>query len=101
MIRYRAKKWWSLKESPDGQYVAYHEHEEEVNRLKSDNAKLWERINQLVEEHKQEVQNSDEWMRLYWAECREVQNQRACILILMIVIVSGLTFAMLKAFVWV
>ena len=51
MIRYRAKKWWSLKESPDGQYVAYHEHEEAMAKLQGDNAKLWERIAQQAEEY--------------------------------------------------
>ena len=51
MIRYRAKKWWSLKESPDGQYVAYHEHEEAIDKLRYENDKLWERIAQQAEEY--------------------------------------------------
>lgn len=53
MIRYRAKKWWSLKESPDGQYVAYHEHEEAMAKLQGDNAKLWERLAQQAEEYEE------------------------------------------------
>ena len=53
MIRYRAKKWWALKESPDGQYVAYHEHEEAMDKLRYENDKLWERIAQQVEEYEE------------------------------------------------
>ena len=62
MIRYRAKNWWSLKESPDGQYVAYHEHEEAMAKLLGDNAKLWERIAQQAEEHEKLKADRKEWI---------------------------------------
>ena len=62
MIRYRAKKWWSLKESPDGQYVAYHEHEEAMNKLRHENDKLWERITQQVEEYEKLKADRLEWI---------------------------------------
>ena len=66
MIRYRAKKWWSLKESPDGQYVVYHEHEEAMAKLQGDNAKLWERIAQQAEEY-EKLKAS----RLLWIDISE------------------------------
>ena len=50
MIRYKAKKWWSLKEADDGQYVAYHEHEKAVSFLYNEIKNLWERIRQQQEE---------------------------------------------------
>ena len=65
MIRYRAKKWWSLKESPDGQYVAYHEHEEAMAKLQGDNAKLWERIAQQAEEYEELKADRKEWIERY------------------------------------
>ena len=40
MIRYSVKKWWSLKESPDGQYVAYHEAQGHIDELKIKNEQL-------------------------------------------------------------
>ena len=66
MIRYRAKKWWSLKESPDGQYAAYHEHEEAMTKLRYENDKLWERIAQQAEEY-EELKAS----RLLWIDISE------------------------------
>jgi hypothetical protein len=62
MIRYRAKKWWSLKESPDGQYVAYHEHEEAMDKLRYENDKLWERIAQQAEEYEKLKADRLEWI---------------------------------------
>ena len=50
MIRYKAKKWWSLKEADDGQYVAYHEYEKAVSFLYNETKNLWERIRQQREE---------------------------------------------------
>ena len=50
MIRYKAKKWWALKEADDGQYVAYHEYEDLASRWRKDNDNLWERIRQQQEE---------------------------------------------------
>ena len=50
MIRYKAKKWWSLKEADDGQYVAYHEYEDLSNKWRKENDNLWERIRQQQEE---------------------------------------------------
>ena len=50
MIRYKAKKWWSLKEADDGQYVAYHEYEKDVIFVDNENKNLWERIRQQQEE---------------------------------------------------
>lgn len=58
--RYTLKKWWSMKEDPEGQYVAYHEHQEALDALRYENDKLWERIAQQVEE-KQEVDKDREW----------------------------------------
>lgn len=50
MIRYKAKKWWALKEADDGQYVAYHEYEDIANKWRKENDNLWERIRQQQEE---------------------------------------------------
>ena len=50
MIRYKAKKWWSLKEADDGQYVAYHEYEDLSNKWRKENDNLWDRIRQQREE---------------------------------------------------
>ena len=50
MIRYKAKKWWSLKEADDGQYVAYHEYEDIANKWRKENDNLWDRIRQQREE---------------------------------------------------
>jgi predicted nuclease with TOPRIM domain len=66
MIRYRAKKWWSLKESPDGQYVAYHEHEEAMDKLRYENDKLWERIAQQAEEYEKLKAAHLEWIDKSW-----------------------------------
>ena len=62
MIRYRAKKWWSLKESPDGQYVAYHEHKEAIDKLRYENDKLWERIAQQAKEYEKLKADRLEWI---------------------------------------
>ena len=50
MIRYKAKKWWALKEADDGQYVAYHEYEDIANKWRKENDNLWDRIRQQREE---------------------------------------------------
>ena len=51
-----------MKESPDGQYVAYHEHEAEIEKLRYENEKLWERIAQQVEENTQLLESKKKWV---------------------------------------
>jgi hypothetical protein len=51
ITRYLNNRWWKMKESPDGQYVAYHDHEAQIEKLRYEKEKLWERIAQMVEEN--------------------------------------------------
>ena len=60
MIRYSVKKWWSLKESQDGQYVAYHEAQGHIDELKIKNEQLrkdiqllWDNSAKRIEEIKE------------------------------------------------
>ena len=73
--RYTLKKWWSMKEDPEGQYVSYLEHQEALDALRYENAKLWERIAQWVKQHKDLEQDREEWIERYakvWAKNGEL-----------------------------
>lgn len=61
ITRYLNNRWWKMKESPDGQYVAYHEHEEAIEALRYKNEKLWERIAQMVEENNKLLDSATTW----------------------------------------
>lgn len=61
ITRYLNNRWWKMKESPDGQYVAYHEHEAQIEKLRYENDKLWERIAQQVEENKKLLDSATTW----------------------------------------
>ena len=62
ITRYLNNRWWKMKESPDGQYVAYHDHEAEIEKLRYENDKLWERIAQQVEENTQLLVSKAGWV---------------------------------------
>ena len=100
MIRYRAKKWWSLKESPDGQYVAYHEYEEAMAKLQGDNAKLWERIAQQAEEYEELKADRKEWIERHgqlYARKAELETTLADRTALAWMLVATLIFSVLAA----
>jgi len=61
ITRYLNNRWWKMKESPDGQYVAYHEHEAAIEKLRYENEKLWERIAQQVEENTKLLESKADW----------------------------------------
>ena len=61
ITRYLNNRWWKMKEDADGQYVAYHDHEAEIEKLRYENDKLWERIAQQVEENKKLLKNQLDW----------------------------------------
>ena len=46
MQRYKNNKWWSMRPSDDGNYVAYHEHKETVEMLQ---AKVLEKESEAVQ----------------------------------------------------
>ena len=62
ITRYLNNRWWKMKESPDGQYVAYHEYETQVEKLRYENEKLWERIAQQVGETTKLLESKQEWV---------------------------------------
>lgn len=75
ITRYTVKKWWSMKEDSEGQYVAYPEHQEAMDALLYENAKLWERIAQQVKGYKELEKDRKEWMDRYakvWAKNGEL-----------------------------
>lgn len=65
--RYTLKKWWSMKEDPEGQYVAYPEHQETLDALRYENDKLWERIAQQVKEFDDLQKDRKEWIARHGA----------------------------------
>lgn len=62
ITRYLNNRWWKMKESPDGQYVAYHDHEAQIEKLRYENEKLWERITQQVEENTELSVSIEGWV---------------------------------------
>ena len=73
--RYTLKKWWSLKEDPEGQYVTYPEHQEAMDAMRYENDKLWERIAQQTKEYKELEADRKEWIERHgvlWAKKREI-----------------------------
>ena len=71
ITRYTVKKWWSMKEDSEGQYVAYPEHQEAMDALLYENAKLWERIAQQTKEYKELEADRKEWIERHgvlWAK---------------------------------
>ena len=96
--RYTIKKWWSMKEDPEGQYVAYHEHQEALDALRYENDKLWERIAQQVKEFDDLKKDRNEWIAKngeVWSENRylrsdiETMKIIATGLVTMLVIATG------------
>ena len=74
--RYTLKKWWSMKEDPEGQYVAYHEHQEALDALRYENDKLWERIAQQVKDFDDLQKDRKEWIARHekaWSENGELR----------------------------
>jgi len=71
ITRYLNNRWWKMKESPDGQYVAYHEHEEAIEALRYENEKLWDRIAQQAEENKLLLESKIGWVNMAAASHRE------------------------------
>lgn len=65
-----------MKESPDGQYVAYHEHEAQIEKLRYENEKLWERIAQMVEENKLLLESKTGWANMATASHVEIMELR-------------------------
>ena len=61
ITRYLNNRWWKMKEDADGQYVAYHDHEAAIEKLRYENDKLWERIAQQVEENKKLLESKTGW----------------------------------------
>ena len=84
MQRYKNNKWWSMRSSDDGNYVAYHEHKETVEMLQvkvlekeseavhsNSYAKVWQNMyeyekNLRVQTTEDNNRFADKLMDAYW-----------------------------------
>ena len=92
ITRYLNNRWWRLKESPDGQYVAYHEHEEAIEALRYKNEKLWERIAQMVEENNKLLDSATTWHYENVELRKSMEIIRKLLLVAIILAFSGLAY---------
>lgn len=90
MKRYTLKKWWSLKEDPMGQYVAFQDVQSELEnlneknqQLRNDIERLWEaliektnKIKELQIEVKELEEDCEYWNErtLYWDTNYKLEN---------------------------
>lgn len=77
ITRYTQKKWWSMKEDPEGQYVSYLEHQEALDAMRYENDNLWERVAQQTREHKLLAKDRQEWIDRHekvWSENGELRS---------------------------
>lgn len=90
ITRYLNNRWWKMKESPDGQYVAYHDHEAQIEKLRYENDKLWERIAQQVEEQKVLLESKTGWVNMATASHVEIMELRKKIKLVKKLIITAL-----------
>ena len=101
ITRYLNNRWWKMKESPDGQYVAYHDHEVQIERLRYENDKLWERINQMVEENKLLLESKTGWVNMATASHVEIMELRRSMEIIRKALLISIIMASIGlAYVW-
>ena len=81
-----------MKESPDGQYVAYHDHEAQIEKLRYEKEKLWERIAQMVEENNKLLDSATTWHYENVELRKSMEIIRKLLLVAIILAFSGLAY---------
>ena len=90
-----------MKEDADGQYVAYHDHEAAIEKLRYENDKLWERITQQVEENKLLLESKTGWVNMATASHVEIIELRKSMEIIRKILLVAIVLAFFGlAYVW-
>ena len=101
ITRYLNNRWWKMKEDADGQYVAYHDHEAAIEKLRYENDKLWERITQQVEENKLLLESKTGWVNMATASHVEIIELRKSMEIIRKILLVAIVLAFFGlAYVW-